>query len=94
MRTEPTPHWRNLAIHDRGGPTGETMGSLLDAAPGNFDTLTLDADGKPDRLPEITLPGELDELGRIKSWTTCHLPGGEQADWSGFAAALHAARDA
>jgi hypothetical protein len=80
------PSWRILRIHDANGDTGDTLETLLESAPANFDAAELDGDLLID-WPAFTA-GETLSLGGPLQW----IDGAETADWTGFAAALAVAR--
>ena len=76
--------WQDLIVTDAEGNTGETLSSLLNAAPANMDDLVLADDGSVKEWPGFFLNAPDED----PQWDT---PQGE-VDWTGFSEALRRAR--
>ncbi len=59
-------NWTELFVTDTDGPTGETLGSMVEAAPANLDSAVLDSDGRISEWPDFFLFAE----GEEADWDT------------------------
>lgn len=79
MTTE-TINWTELLVSDTEGATGETLGSMAEAAPSNLDSAVLDSAGRINEWPDFLLSAE----GEEADWDTPRVA----VNWDGLAAKL------